>query len=66
MCGLGNTSPSSIRCVGGVGSVVGDNCPFLVDVMVTESYDDCWGCEGRLFKGALRIGRHAGSWGAKT
>ncbi|WP_189524427.1 MULTISPECIES: hypothetical protein [unclassified Mesorhizobium] len=26
------------RCAGGVGSVVGDDCWFLVDVTVTESY----------------------------
>ncbi|TIV68036.1 MAG: hypothetical protein E5V86_02595 [Mesorhizobium sp.] len=41
---IDNVQPSeyvpilNYRCAGGVGSVVGDDCSFLVDVAVTESY----------------------------
>ncbi|RVC59172.1 hypothetical protein EN759_33000 [Mesorhizobium sp. M00.F.Ca.ET.038.03.1.1] len=40
---IDNVQPSEYvpilnRCAGGVGSVVGDDCSFLVDVAVTESY----------------------------
>ncbi|RWD32053.1 MAG: hypothetical protein EOS22_03365 [Mesorhizobium sp.] len=40
---IDNVQPSGYvpilnRCAGGVGSGVGDDCSFLVDVAVTESY----------------------------